>query len=225
MSRFTHRPARSLPFPLRLFFGLVGLGALLGALASCRGRAVSPGVTREPATATSPAAHLAPAKASPSATTLPVPRSGATPAVTPSPTITSASTLTPTPTAEPVFFAGECTPDATDLCLRSWAWVARGGDRVLRYVFFHARYPAALKVRINGFQLACAPLAERQQESAVVCYGKPLGSLRGVVRLDFAYFLPDGRVLEGQVPAEVRPRLPYIFPVWFPPTPTPEEGS
>lgn len=143
--------------------------------------------------------------------------------VSPSPAPSPTAAFTPTATPEPVFFVGECTAATTDLCLRSWAWVDRGGDRVLRYVFFHARYPAALKVRINGFQLACAPLAERQQEGAVVCYGKPLGSLRGVVRLTFAYFLPDGRVLEGRVPAEVRPALRYIFPVWFPPTPTPEE--
>jgi len=140
---------------------------------------------------------------------------------------TTAPTLGPTATSaatpEPAFFGGECAPEVHDLCLRSWTWVTWHNERVLRYIFFHARYPAYLKVRINGMQLICAPLPERAQDQAVVCYGKPLGSLRGVVRLRFAYFLPDGRVIEGQVPQEVRPMLRYIFPVWFPPTPTPEE--
>ncbi len=144
------------------------------------------------------------------------------PTVTPGvPTV--GPTASPTATPEPAFFGGECTPEVHDLCLRSWTWVTWHGEQVLRYIFFHARYPAYLKVRINGMQLTCAPLLERAQDQAVVCYGKPLGSLRGVVRLRFAYFLPDGRVIEGQVPPEVRPRLRYIFPVWFPPTPTPEE--
>ncbi len=192
------------------------LSGLLLLLAACVSPAAPsaptalPTAWRSPTATTSRRPTPSPIRAVPTVTLAPSPTEGLRPG-------------TPTPTPEPVFFVGECRQDSTDLCLRSWAWVTRGGQATLRYVFFHARYPDALKVRINGMQLDCAPLPERQQDKAVVCYGKPLGSLRGVVRFVFAYFLPDGRVLEGTVPEDVRPLLSYIFPVWFPPTPTPEE--
>ena len=91
---------------------------------------------------------------------------------------------------------------------------------MLRYVFLHAKYPEGLKVRINGTQLACEA-APAYGEGGVVCYGLPLGTISGNTRLDFAYFLPGGKTINGVVPPDVKSKLRLWFKVYYPPTATP----
>ena len=144
-----------------------------------------------------------------------------TPSPTPTPTITQSPTPSPSPTPTYETFVGKCdTATQNGLCFKNWGWGIYAGKRVLRYVFLHAKYPKGLKVRINGTQLACEA-APAYGEGGVVCYGLPLGTISGNTRLDFAYFLPDGKIINGVVPAEIKSKLRLWFKVYYPPTATP----
>jgi len=187
-------------------------------LNACTGTSSSALPKNTPPRSTSRAAETTLA---PSATPLPTTTASQTPTSTPSPTITPTPSPSPSPTPAYETFRGTCKEaSAPGLCFKSWGWGVYSGKRMLRYVFLHARYPDALKLRINGTQLTCEA-APDYGEGGVVCYGLPLGTISGEVRLDFAYFLPNGDVISGKVPPEIKPKLRYWFKVYYPPTPTP----